>query len=86
MLGEDYPCLLARVMSAIEWKIELPPDQEGFFDESGPTPSYDNDMRRAVRTRIRTRGLLFWESGYPPMDRVVKPIAIYTKDFAQTLR
>tara|TARA_R110002049_G_scaffold27321_2_gene94303 strand:+ start:541116 stop:541568 length:453 start_codon:yes stop_codon:yes gene_type:complete len=84
MLGEDYPRLLGSLIQTLPQRIELPPGQEGFFQESGPCPSYDNEPRCGVRNRVRTRGLLTLESWYPALDRHPELMTIYTADFSKT--
>jgi hypothetical protein len=84
MLGEDYPRLLGSLMAALPQRIELPPGQEGFFEESGPHQPYQSDPRGGVRNRIRTRGLLLLESWYPAFDRHPQLMLIYTADFSKT--
>ena len=84
MLGEDYPSLLGSLIQTRPQRIEMPPGYEGFFEQTGRQPSYENDQRRAPRDRIRTRGLLRLESWYPAFDRKPELLVIYTNDFSKT--
>ena len=84
MLGEDYPRLLGSLIQTLPERIALPAELEGFFEESGPQQSYENDQRSGARNRVRTRGLLVLESWYPSMDRRPELMTIFTKDFSKT--
>ena len=84
MLGEDYPRLLGSLIQTLPRRIVLPPEQEGFFEESGPQPSYENDQRCGVRNRVRTRGLMLLQSWYPAMERRPELMTVYTKDFSKS--
>jgi len=84
MLGEDYPRLLGRLIQALPQRIELPPELEGFLEEGGLQPSYNNDIRRSARNRVRTHGLLLLQKTYPALDRQPQLMTIYTMDFSKT--
>jgi len=84
MLGENYPSLLGRLMNHLSEDIVLPAGQAYFFAETGPHKSHVNDARHALRTRVRTRGLLMLESWYPSMNRLPVLQTIYTVDFSKT--
>ncbi len=84
MLGGDYPQLLARLISRTEWAIQLPEDQNRFFEESGPAPAVPADVRRGGRIRVRTRGLAIPDAPLPWLPRPLEGLGIYTSDFSRT--
>ncbi len=84
MLDTDYQRRLGTLISSIHHRIVLPESLGGFFEESGPVASYGSDRRSAVRTKVRTRGLLMPIRAIPINPRVGEPTGIYTKDFSKT--
>lgn len=84
MLDQDYRRLLAKLIETLPDDIELPPEQEDFFEESGPLPSYEHEQRAAARTRVRTRGVLVSQQDLPAFPRSKEPRLIYTRDFSKT--
>ncbi len=84
MLDTDYQRHLGSLIQGVPCQIELPEELQSFFEESGPMSVCENDRRRGVRTRVRTRGILIPTRWLPSMPRTTAPIAIYTKDFSKT--
>ncbi|MCG8648791.1 MAG: hypothetical protein MI861_03100 [Pirellulales bacterium] len=84
MLDEGYTRLLASLIASLRCQIVLPPGQERYFEESGPIATYQNEMRSAVRTRVRARGILVPETQLPVIPRTIEPSVIFTKDFSKT--
>ena len=84
MLGEDYPRVLESLIAGLPQSILLPPSQDGFFSESGVKPHFEENTRCAVRTRVRTNGVVIPQRWLPQLHRQHDPLLIYTKDFSKT--
>lgn len=84
MLDQDYQRSLKALSSQLANKIEMPEELDGFFEESGPAPVFDGDQRCAVRTRVRTVGVIYSEISLPVFQRSSDPCLIYTCDFSRT--
>lgn len=83
MRDSDYTVRFAESIQAIDWDIELPLVWKDYFDEKGELPCYADDARSNQRLRVRTHGILWFESGLPFRSRGDRPVGIYTKDFSR---
>ena len=84
MLVTDYQRRLGSLIQGVQNRILLPDGMQDFFNESGPTSPLPSDRRTSVRTRVRTRGVLFPRCWLPAFPRSPEPQAIFTKDFSKT--
>lgn len=82
MLGEHYANLLAKLIDRAAWSITLPETHRNFFEERGQAMSIASEQRNAGRTRVRTRGIMIYESCLPAIPRPRRCIGIYTGDFS----
>jgi hypothetical protein len=83
MCDSDYSVRFAESIQSVDWDIELPIVWQDYFDEKGELPSYAEDARSNQRLRVRTHGIMWFESGLQFRPRTDRPIGIYTKDFSR---
>lgn len=83
MCDSDYSVRFAESIHAVDWDIELPVVWKDFFEEKGELPSYVEDARSNQRLRVRTHGIMWFESDLQFRPRTDRPIGIYTKDFSR---
>ena len=83
MCDSDYAVRFAETIHAVDWDIELPRVWKDYFAEKGELPCYAEDARSNQRLRVRTHGIMWFESGLQFQPRTVHPIGIYTKDFSR---
>lgn len=83
MLDADYSSRFDQVVAGVKYEIVLPDEWKSFFRIKGASPSCLNDQRSAGRHRVRTRGVLYFESGPAFCRRSPEPLGIYTNDFSR---
>jgi hypothetical protein len=84
VLATDYQRRLGELIQSVPNEICLPSGYEDFFSQSGPAPSCEGDRRRAIRTRVRTTGILYPRQWLPVFPRTITARPIYTKDFSKS--
>ena len=83
MLDADYSEQFCRLVSEIDWDIELPIEWKDYFQDRGETACFNDDERNNQRLKVRTHGILWFESSLPFCPRVKDPVGVYTRDFAR---
>ena len=83
MLEIDYSTQLGELIQSIDWNIELPVECSDYFEQRGEIASYAEDERHNQRLKIRTHGIMWFESSLPFRPRPADPIGIYTRDFSR---
>jgi hypothetical protein len=74
---------LGTLIQSIDWDIELPVEWSDYFEERGEITSYADDERHNQRLKIRTHGVLWFDTSLPFRPRAADPIGIYTRDFSR---
>ena len=83
MLEVDYSTQLSEMIQSIDWNIELPVEWTDYFEQRGEIASYAEDERNNQRLKIRTHGIMWFESSLPFRPRTCDPVGIYTRDFSR---
>ncbi|TWU56747.1 hypothetical protein Poly51_26640 [Rubripirellula tenax] len=83
MLEIDYPTRFSELIQSIDCDIELPIEWTDYFEERGEITSYAEDDRANRRLKIRTQGMMWFESTLPFLARSSNHTVIYTRDFSR---
>lgn len=83
MLDTAYSKQLEQLIHQVDWDIELPFEWQNYFDERGEIPSFANDDRSSQRLKVRTYGVMWFESIHQFCARSSEPVGIYTRDFSR---
>jgi hypothetical protein len=83
MLAVDYRKKLDQLIHSMNWKIEIPDEWAGYFEDTGRPTAFADDQRHNQRLKIRTCGVLWFEKAIPIRSRTKEPMGIYTRDFSR---
>jgi hypothetical protein len=83
VLEIDYSTQLGTLIGSIDWDIELPVEWSDYFEQRGEIASYADDERHNQRLKIRTHGVMWFDTSLPFRPRSADPIGIYTRDFSR---
>lgn len=84
MLEENYSEQLTHLQQKLPSQISLPAEWSDFFAEDGVVASIQNDQRRFVRHRFRTKGVLELNQSLPAIEREFSFHHIYTRDLSRS--
>ncbi len=74
---------LADLLAACQCEVELPPEDHGFFDETGEVPSVLEERRRFRRVRLRTSIAIQPQQTLPGLPRSAAWQKVYAKDISR---
>jgi hypothetical protein len=82
MLGNSYSDQIQRLVSTLDYGIQLPEAWSNFFVERGECNSYLGDNRKHRRIKARTYGALWFDKPWILLDRPAVIHGVYSKDFS----
>jgi len=83
MLEFNYSKQLGSLIQNLDWRIQLPPDWDMFFEEAGTCAPMVGDERSNSRMRIRTHAALHHETTLPSVPRRAESVGVYIRDFSR---